>query len=133
MVKRKQGRHDIDLVFAGAPQKAVDMAPESRRASRHHAVSVNIDSDVAVAGNPDPGGINAGFMQLLEMFVPPNRIKPATKIIPSVPRGVGAVDPNPVSAGAKLRAGDGNAIAKTGTSRQNAGQRGECADHPIHG
>jgi len=94
MVERKQGRHDIDLVFAGDSQKAVDIAPESRRASRYHSVCVNIDSDVAAAREPDPSRIDAILVQFLKVLVPPRGIVMAAEVVPCIPGRVGAIEPD---------------------------------------
>jgi hypothetical protein len=91
------------------------------------------DSDLAIAGNPDPGGIDAVCVQLLEMFVPPSRVKAASEIIPFMPGGVCAIDPNPVAPGAELSVGDRDPVAKPGLGRHYTGKGRERADNPIHG
>ena len=121
VVKGNEGGFNIDLPLPSELEQGVKVSPECRCAARHMTLGINVDSRLAIAGNPYAGGVDAALVQLLEVLVPPVRVELAPKIIPAMPGRINPVDPEPVRAGHKLRSGDGNPIAKRGVGLLRTG------------
>ena len=114
VVKGNERGFNIDLSLPGESKQSVEVPPECRCAARHITLGVNVDSRLAIAGNPYAGGVDAVLVQLLQVLVAPVRVELAPKLIPAIPGRINAVDPEPVRAGHELRFGDRNPVAKRG-------------------
>src|SRR5215467_10491457 len=93
VVKGNESGFNVDLPLPGKLEQGVEVSPECRGATRHITLGVNVDSCLAIAGNPYAGGVDAALVQLLQVLVPPVRIELAPKIIPAMPGRINPVDP----------------------------------------
>lgn len=111
MVEGHQGCHDIDAAILCDLEEAVEVVPVSGCGTGYNSAAVNVDADFAIAGNPDPRRVNSVVAQRLEMVIPPRVVEGTTKIIPAVPRRVGPIHENLLTACIEVRTGDRNPIA----------------------
>lgn len=111
VVEGHQGCHDIDAAILSDLEQAVEVVPVSGRCTGDDTAAVDVDADFAIAGNPDPRGVDAVVAKRLEMVIPPRVVEGPAKIIPAVPRRVGPIHENLLTACIEVRTGNRNPIA----------------------
>jgi len=94
MVERHQRGHDVHLVGLGRGEEIVQVGPMGRGRAGNVPRRADVDTHIAVARDPDAGGVHPVAVEGRVMRTPKSAVIGATKIVPVVPRGVDPRDPD---------------------------------------